>query len=118
MEVVLRYLKANGLRVLDAGGLNFLTNKWIACVLQKIDEHMFAEKLKFLQVTEINWNAKHSQNEICLVLFLKLDKTHLIFFLAIVENSVGKCDWGWAIVVVSPSNWYQVKRKTLTEVLL
>lgn len=26
MEVVLRYLKANGLRVLDAGGLNFLTN--------------------------------------------------------------------------------------------
>ena len=65
-----------------------------------------------------NLNAKHSQNEICLVLFLKLDKTHLIFFLAIVENSVGKCDWGWAIVEVSPSNGYQVKRKTLTEVLL
>lgn len=80
MEVVLKYLKANGLLVLDAGGLNFLMNKWIACALQKINEHMFAEKLKFLQVTEINLNAKHSQKEIYLVFFLKLDKTNLIFF--------------------------------------
>ena len=80
MEFVLKYLKANCLRVLDAGGLNFLTNKWIACALQKINEHMFAEKLKFLQVIEINLNAKQSQKEICLVFFLKLDKTLLIFF--------------------------------------
>lgn len=40
---------------------------------------MFAEKFKFLQVIEINLNAKHSQKEICPVFSLKLDKTHLIF---------------------------------------
>lgn len=70
MEFVLKYLKANCLQVLDAGGLNFLTNKWIACALQKINEHMFPEKLKFLHLIEINLNAKHPQKEICLVFSL------------------------------------------------